>query len=80
MLHYLGASAVGYYTLFAVSTVGRGMALAFLVSRCAGTTAALQETGWRLLSLATVRPRTPATATDPRLAATHRKPSEDLAA
>ncbi|HAC91472.1 MAG TPA: MFS transporter [Planctomycetaceae bacterium] len=51
LLHQMGTSSLGYYTLFAISTVGRGAALIFLLSCCGEAVQALQYSGRRLLRL-----------------------------
>lgn len=51
LLHQMGTSSLGYYTLFAISTVGRGVALIFLVSCCGEAMQALQHSGRRFLRL-----------------------------
>jgi MFS family permease len=51
LLHQMGTSSLGYYTLFAISTVGRSAALIFLLSCCGEAVQALQHSGRRLLRL-----------------------------
>lgn len=49
LLSYIGPSPSAYYSLFAVSTCGRALALVFLLTCCRGASSKIQQHGLRLL-------------------------------
>lgn len=51
VLSYIGPSSTAYYALFAISTCGRACALIFLLTKCRGASARIQQHGLRLLKL-----------------------------
>lgn len=51
VLSYIGPSPSAYYALFAISTCGRALALIFLLTKCRGASAKIQQHGLRLLKL-----------------------------
>lgn len=77
LLYWLGASDFGYYTLFAVSAAGRGLAYLFLLTHCGPTTAAIQQAGFRWLKFSSVARRTAVTQPSAEPA---KRSSEELAA
>jgi MFS family permease len=56
LLAYIGPSSAAYYSLFAISSVGRTCAFVFLLTCCRGASSKIQEHGLRLLKFS-VKPQ-----------------------
>lgn len=57
VLSYIGPSSTAYYALFGISSCGRALAFVFLLTRCRGASASIQQHGLKLLRLP-VKPQT----------------------
>jgi MFS family permease len=78
LLHQMQASQAGYFVLFAVSAVGRGLAYGFLLTHCGISARALQQKSLQMLRMPIARRRTPSVQTPAETTPT--AASEDLAA
>ncbi len=84
LLYHLGPNEFGYKTLFMLSAVGRGLAFAFLLTRCSQTVSAFHQAGATVQAgmrwLKTARVGKHSASIDPTVNAAKAKRSEDLAA
>lgn len=78
LLYQLGANSFGYYTLFSISAVGRGLAYLFLLLHCGSTGAVIQEAGLRLLGMSSAK--LPSSSTVQPNSEQSKRSSEELAA
>jgi len=78
LLYRLDATDFGYYSLFAISAAGRGLAYLFLLTHCGQTSTAIHQAGRRLLRFSTVGRRT--AATQSVVEPSKRSSNEELAA
>lgn len=78
ILHQLAATPIAYYTLFAISALGRGLVYGFLLTHCGSTVQLLQQRSLQMLRIPLVRRRTASVQTPAEPAPVQM--SEDLAA
>lgn len=78
LLYHIGANSTGYYTLFAISAIGRGLAYLFLLTHSGQSSSAIHQAGMRWLKFSTVRRRS--AGLQPTAQPADRSTSEDLAA